>query len=114
MRTLPRAKISVSQKIFDTSNNTLRCAVRDKSQLSGLTVPVGGGKGKKNWEQLQQESSEGGTEPRTEGVQVGTVCSGIGIMVILHFCPGPGHAEKRCQGWRWCAECTGELMIFVY
>ena len=50
---------------------TLRCAVRDKSQLSGLTVPVGGGKGKKNWEQLQQESSEGGAEPRTEGVQVG-------------------------------------------
>ena len=45
--------------------------MRDKSQLSGLTVPVGGGKGKKNWEQLQQESSEGGTEPRTEGVQVG-------------------------------------------
>ena len=45
--------------------------MRDKSQLSGLTVPVGGGKGKKNWEQLQQESSEGGAEPRTEGVQVG-------------------------------------------
>ena len=53
------------------TTTTLRCAVRDKSQLSGLTVPVGGGKGKKNWEQLQQESSEGGTEPRTEGVQVG-------------------------------------------
>ena len=49
--------------------------MRDKSQLSGLTVPVGGGKGKKNWEQLQQESSEGGAEPRTEGVQVGTVDS---------------------------------------
>ena len=49
--------------------------MRDKSQLSGLTVPVGGGKGKKNWEQLQQESTEGGAEPRTEGVQVGTVCS---------------------------------------
>ena len=45
--------------------------MRDKSQLSGLTVPVGGGKGKKNWEQLQQESSEGGAEPRAEGVQVG-------------------------------------------
>ena len=45
--------------------------MRDKSQLSGLTVPVGGGKGKKNWEQLQQESTEGGAEPRTEGVQVG-------------------------------------------
>ena len=55
--------------------------MRDKSQLSGLTVPVGGGKGKKNWEQLQQESSEGGTEPRTEGVQVGTVCSCCSGMV---------------------------------
>ena len=53
------------------TSTTLRCAVRDKSQLSGLTVPVGGGKGKKNWEQLQQESTEGGAEPRTEGVQVG-------------------------------------------
>ena len=63
------------------TTTTLRCAVRDKSQLSGLTVPVGGGKGKKNWEQLQQESTEGGTEPRTEGVQVGTVCSCCSGMV---------------------------------
>ena len=52
--------------------------MRDKSQLSGLTVPVGGGKGKKNWEQLQQENTEGGTEPRAEGVQVGD--SGIGMV----------------------------------
>ena len=59
--------------------------MRDKSQLSGLTVPVGGGKGKKNWEQLQQESSEGGAEPRTEGVQVGTVCSCCSGMVTLHL-----------------------------
>ena len=84
--------------------------MRDKSQLSGLTVPVGGGKGKKNWEQLQQESSEGGAEPRAEGVQVGTVCSCCSGIVTLHLYSGPGHAEKRCQGWGWCAECTGELM----
>ena len=65
---------------------TLRCAVRDKSQLSGLTVPVGGGKGKKNWEQLQQENTEGGAEPRTEGVQVGDsvqLCSGMGTSSSL-------------------------------
>merc|ERR1719251_133421 len=44
----------VSENIAESKN-----IVRDKSQLSGLTVPVGGGKGKKNWEQLQQESTEG-------------------------------------------------------
>jgi len=39
--------------------------VRDKNAGSAMTVPVGGGKSKKNWEQLQNED-----ESAREGVQV--------------------------------------------
>ena len=46
---------------------TLICnwySVRDKNVMSSMTGPVSGAKGKKNWEQLQQESEA------SDGVQV--------------------------------------------
>ena len=44
-------------------------SARDKSIVSNLTVPVGSGKNKKSWEQLQQET-ETGEEVKDAGVQV--------------------------------------------
>ena len=47
---------------------SLMFSVRDKSSISAMTVPVGAGKSKKNWEQLQQESTD--LEQGAGGVQV--------------------------------------------
>ena len=49
----------VNENIAESKN-----VVRDKNVMSSMTGPVSGAKGKKNWEQLQQES-----EP-SDGVQV--------------------------------------------
>ena len=52
---------------FSTSNENIaesKNVVRDKNVMSSMTGPVSGAKGKKNWEQLQQESEA------SDGVQV--------------------------------------------
>ena len=41
----------VNENIAESKN-----VVRDKNVMSSMTGPVSGAKGKKNWEQLQQES----------------------------------------------------------
>ena len=49
----------VNENIAESKN-----VVRDKNVMSSMTGPVSGAKGKKNWEQLQQESEA------SDGVQV--------------------------------------------
>ena len=68
--------------------------------MSSMTGPVSGAKGKKNWEQLQQESDG------SEGVQVEN--NKITQSYVNDDCaPGSDNVEEGGQGRGWGEECAG-------
>merc|ERR1719244_79837 len=63
--------LAALDKMVNENINESKSLARDKSNITSMTAPVSSGRGKKTWEQLQEETEHGGeNEQNNENVQV--------------------------------------------